>query len=352
MMQIEKQLWATTADGKEIYKITLTNAQGNSISLCDIGAGLVSVRVPDRNGRIDDVVLGYEDPLSYIGDGACLGKIPGRFANRIDSGKFSLDGKNYQLVLNVCENRHHLHGGPNGFQNQIWDWKIEGEKVIFKYVSVDGEAGYPGTLTAVAAYTWDDENRLSLELSATTDKPTILNMTNHTYFNLNGAGNGNIFQHDLKLFCDYYLGTTDDIITTGELISVKDTPMDFSEKKSLGRDIKEDYFPLVIGKGYDSCWCINGFETRKLRPAAVLSSEASGRKVEVFTTQPGLQVYTGNWLTGSPMGRDGKVYEDYDGVSLECQAFPNSPNVPSFPNTVVRPGEEYKELIQFKFSEL
>lgn len=351
-MRIERKNCGVTKDGKKIYIFKLTNKLGSSVTLCNIGAGIVSITIPDKNKKMDDIVLGYKDLTSYIGDNPCAGKVPGRFANRIKNGKFSIDGKEYHLILNTGDGKHHLHGGPEGFANQSWMGELAiNDTVVFAYISANGESGYPGKLLAKARYTWkDDANELTLTLSARTDFPTIVNLTNHTYFNLKGEGNGNILDHKLKLNAKNYLPTDDELIPTGKIASVKDTPMDFTQEKLIGKDIKEDFPALKYGKGYDSCWVIDNYKKGNLNHAATLSCEKSGRKVDIFTTQPGIQVYTGNWLNGSPIGKCGRSYEDYEGVALECQALPDSPNKPNFPNVVLRPGEEYKELIKFKFS--
>ena len=349
-MNIEVKTWGKTPDGKDIKLYTMTNANGVQVQLCDIGAGIVSIMTPDRNGKMDDIVLGYPNPLSYYGDGPCAGKIPGRFANRIANGRFKIDDVEYQLDLNTGDGKHHLHGGPIGFSNQKWVSRIEGESVLFTYLSADGEAGYPGEMVAKARYTLNDENELNLRLAAWTTATTIVNMTNHTYFNLKGEGHGDILDHQLKLNASRWLPATDELITTGEMASVIDTPMDFTEGKVIGRDIHQNFDALVNGKGYDSCWVIDNLGKDKLNLAAELSHEGTGRKVQLYTTQPGIQVYTGNWLSGCPQGKNGHVYHDYEGVALECQALPDSPNKPNFPSTFLRPGEEYKEIIIFKFS--
>lgn len=335
---------------KNIQTYNLTNVKGMKVSLCNIGAGITSVIVPDRNGVMADVVLGYKDLADYIGDGPCAGKVPGRYANRIANGRFTIDGKEYQLVINTGDGKHHLHGGPEGFANQYWEGREIDGGVEFTYISKNGEAGYPGELKAKARYTLTDNNEIILELSATTDAPTVVNLTNHSYFNLKGEGNGDILDHKLKLFAHNYLPATAELITTGEIATVQGTPMDFTEPKPIGQDIKANFDALVNGKGYDSCWVIDGYKQDELHPAAVLSEETSGRKVEMFSTQPGIQVYTGNWLSGCPTGKCGKSYGDYEGVALECQALPDSPNKPNFPSAVLRPGEEYRQTIIFKFS--
>ena len=349
-MKIERQVWGKTSCGKDIMLYTLSNNNGIEVKLSDIGAGIVSILAPDRNGKMDDIVLGYPNALDYLGDGPCAGKVPGRFANRINHGKISIDGIDYQLEINTGDGNHHLHGGNIGFANQKWASRIEGESVVFTYLSADGEAGYPGEVLAKVRYTLNDDNELNIRLGAVTTAPTIVNMTNHTYFNLKGEGNGTILDHKLRLNASRFLPATEELITTGEMASVNNTPMDFTEGKLIGQDIQSDFPDLINGKGYDSCWVINDLCKDKLNLAAELSYDGNGRMVQLYTTQPGVQVYTGNWLSGCPKGKSGRDYNDYDGVALECQALPDSPNKPNFPNTFLRPGEEYKEIIIFKFS--
>lgn len=332
---------------KEGYYYTLTNAKGASVTLSEIGAGIVSIIVPDKDGKLADVVLGYEKPESYFGDGPFLGKCPGRFANRIALGKFTLNGKEYTLPINCGPN--HLHGGPEGFSNKVWDSRTVGDAVEFMYFSEDGEQGYPGNLKVVAHYEWSEDNELKLSFTAECDADTFVNLTNHVYFNLNGEGNGNILGHILKLNCSEYLPTDDTQIPLGDSEPVAGTPMDFVNPKPIGRDIRADFEPLKIGSGYDHCWVIDGAEPGQLQACAKLWSEESGRLVEIFTTQPGLQVYTGNWLAGCPVGKNGHIYQNNDGVALECQHFPDSPNKPEYPTTLLRPGEVYEEAIIFAF---
>ena len=348
MATIEQKLWGKTPDGKEIFLYTLTNGQGASVQVSSVGAGIVSVNVPDKNGVIADVVLGYPDPMSYFADGPCAGKIPGRYANRIAKGHFTLDGKEYELPINNGPN--HLHGGPQGFQNQVWESRIHEDGVEFLYFSEDGEMGYPADLKAVARYEWSEDNELRLTLTATCDAPTIVNLTNHAYFNLNGEGSGDILSHLLQLNASEYLPTDETLIPLGESASVAGTPMDFVVEKPLGRDIKEDFPALKYGKGYDNCWVIDGAEKGQLQEAATLYSPESGRVLTVSTTQSGVQVYTGNWLSGCPVGKCGRSYNDYEGVAIECQNFPDAPNKEDYPSPVLRPGEVYQQAIIFAFS--
>lgn len=345
---IDKQLWGKTAEGSEILLYTMTNASGASVKLSSVGAGIVSINVPDKDGNLADVVIGYDDPMSYFADGPCSGKCPGRFANRIAKGKFTLDGKEYELPINNGPN--HLHGGPDGFQNKVWESRVEGDAVEFMYFSEDGEAGYPGNLKVVAHYEWSDENVLTLTFTAETDAPTVLNLTNHVYFNLNGEGTGTVLDHELKLNASEYLPTDETLIPVGESEPVAGTPMDFVSGKTLGQDIEADFPALKYGKGYDNCFVIDGAQPGQIQSAAELYSPQSGRALEVLTTQPGVQIYTGNWLEGCPIGKNGHIYHDYDAVAIECQHYPDSPNKADYPSAELRPGEVFQQAIIFAFS--
>ena len=346
-MKLVKELWGTSPCGKEIILYTLTNESGASVKLSNIGAGIVSVVVPDKDGALADVALGYPDPLSYFADGPCAGKVPGRYANRIALGKFELDGVEYTLPVNNGPN--HLHGGPEGFQNKVWESREREGGGEFMYDSEDSEMGYPGAVKAVVRYEWTDENELRLTLTAESDAPTVINLTNHAYFNLNGEGNGNILGHTLRLNASEYLPTSDSLIPLGESEPVAGTPMDFVSEKVIGAEIKADFPALVYGKGYDNCWVIDGYEPGQIQEAAELYAPESGRVLNVYTTQPGVQVYTGNWLAGCPVAKCGRSYNDYDGVAIECQNFPDAPNKPEYPSAVLRPGEVYQQAIIFAF---
>ena len=347
-MKLTKEFWGKTPDGKEIFKWTLMNKSGAFVVLSNVGAAVVSIGVPDREGKIADVVIGYPDPMSYFSDGPCAGKIPGRVAGRIVGGKFTLDGVEYKLPVNNGPN--HLHGGPEGFSNKVWEAREAGEAVEFMYFSEDGEMGYPGNLKVVAHYEWDEDNTLKLTITAETDKPTVVNLTNHTYLNLGGEGSGSIENHILKLNCSEYVDSDEYLSPTGKIIPVAGTPMDFQMGKRIGDDLHSDYPPIKFGKGFDSCWCIDGAQPGQLQTAAELYDPASGRFLEVVTDQPGAVVYTGNWLAGSPKGKCGRSYFDYDAVAIECQHFPDSPNQPEFPSVVLRPGEVYESAIIWAFS--
>ena len=344
---ITKELWGAAPDGKEIFLYTIKNASGAYVKLGSLGAAIVSIVVPDKEGKLDDVVIGYKNALDYFADGPCSGKIPGRYANRIAKGKFTLDGEEFTLPINNGPN--HLHGGPKGFQNQVWDSRIDGEAVEFMYFSEDGEAGYPGALKAYARYEWGEDNSLKLTLTAQADKPTVINLTNHVYFNLDGEGSGSVLDHKLELNASQWLPTDETLIPLGEPEDVAGTPMDFVEAKPIGRDINADFPALKYGKGYDNCYLIDGYMPGQLSTAADLWAAKSGRHLEVITTQPAVQVYTGNWLKGCPEGKSGRHYQDYDAVAIECQHAPDSPNRPEYPSTVLKPGEVFEEAIIFAF---
>ncbi|MCM1292380.1 MAG: galactose mutarotase [Bacteroides sp.] len=335
----------------KITLVTLTNTSGASVVLSSLGAGIVSVVVPDSKGDLEDVALGYANAADYFYDGPCAGKVPGRYANRIAGGRLRVDGKDYQLSINNGPNA--LHGGPEGFQNRIWDVAVADDgEVVFTYTAADGEENYPGELRAEARYRWDNDCRLQLTLSATTNAPTVVNLTNHCYWNLEGHNSGSVLDHTLWIGASRYLPTDETLIPTGEMAPVVDTPMDFTTKKTIGRDIKADFPALVYGKGYDNCWVVDNYTKDRLQHVATLEAPRSGRLLEVLTTQPAAQVYTGNWLAGSPINKDGRSYNDYDGVAIECQAMPDSPHHADFPSTQLYPGQLYSQTIVFQFKTL
>lgn len=331
-----------------ITLFTVENSSGASVTLSTMGAGIVAVCVPDREGKIENVALSYADPADYIADGPCMGKVPGRFANRIAKGNLVIDGVKHQLAINNGPNA--LHGGLEGFQNQNWKATELSDGVRFEYDAADGEESYPGALKAVAEYHWSDNNVLTLLLKAISDKPTVVNLTNHAYFNLRGADSGSVLEQEMTIAASRYLPTDDTLIPTGELAPVAGTPMDFLSAKTLGRDIREDFPALNYGKGYDACWAIDGWEPGKMNESVVVLTDAvSGRKLTVGSDQPGVQIYTGNWLAGSPANESGRSYEDYDGVAIEMQGFPDAPNEPEFPSALLRPEETYERTIRFTF---
>lgn len=327
--------------------ITLKNTSGAYVTLSKIGAGIMSVVVPDRDGNLADIILGYRDPMSYLYDSPCAGKTVGRFAGRIAGGRFTLDGRQYDLPRNDGVN--HLHGGPDGFQNKVWEvHKADGD-VEFRYCSQDGEMGYPGKLTVTVRYGWSEDNVLSVTLTAESDAPTIVNLTNHAYFNLDGDGSGDIRNHFLQIESSEYLPSDESFIPTGEVASVEGTPMDFRTPKRVGQDMDSSFPDIIYGRGYNTCWVIDREGTGKMRQVAVLYSYKSGRCLKISTTQPGLMIYTGGWLSDSPVSKCGRKYRDHEGIALECQNFPDSPNHPDFPSSVLRPGEKYIQTINYTF---
>ncbi len=328
--------------------IRLTNDHGAWVELSSLGAGITGLGVADREGNIENVALNYADDASYFEDGPCMGKIPGRYANRIAKGIFRLGDKEYQLAVNNGPN--HLHGGPTGFQNRLWECRELPNGVRFTYVSADGEEGYPGQLRVTADYIWSENDILDLYLRAVTDKDTVVNLTNHCYWNLRGAQSGSVLDQELRLNASRWLPTDETLIPVGEPAPVAGTPMDFTTAKPLGRDIRADFPALKYGKGYDNCFLLDGWKRNYLTEAATLHDPVSGRTLRLATTQPGVQVYTGNWLDGCPAGPDGYRYHDYDGVALECQGFPDAPNRPDFPDQILRPGQPYDQHIRFTFS--
>lgn len=331
----------------EIIWITMKNHSGASVTLSNLGAGIISVIVPDRNGNPVDVALGYKNPTDYIQDGPNCGKTPGRFANRIANGRFTLDGKTYTLPVNLDPN--HLHGGPEGFANKLWEVESASDtQVVFSLISPDGDMGYPGTVHATATYRWTDENVLEVVYTAVTDKPTVVNLTNHAYWNLNGEGT--ILNHILQLNASEYLVTDKNLTPTGEIASVEGTPLNFLTPKLIGRDIKANFPPLKYANGYDQCFVLDYTSDRMIQTEASLTSDLTGITMQVATNAPAAMLYTGNWLKGSPRSRSGKEFEAYDGVAIECQGFPDAPNHSNFPSTTLRPGETYTNTIVFSFS--
>lgn len=346
---MESKVTTTETRVGKITLVTLTNDSGAWVTLSSLGGGVVNVCVPDNSGKLDDVVIGYTDPADYMADGPCAGKIPGRFANRIAKGHFTLDGVEHTLPVNNGPN--HLHGGPDGFQNKIWMVdSVTDHSVRFFLESPDGEAGYPGNLKVAATYTWDNDNTLKLRLEADTDKATVVNLTNHSYFNLAGHDSGSVAQHKLKLYASHYLPTDETLIPTGEIAPVSGTPMDFTKPTAIGEHLADDFPALKYGKGYDNCWVVDNYKKGVEQKVAELTEATSGRVLEISTTQPAAQVYTGNWLNGCPSGKGGNVYHDYDAVAIECQNFPDAPNHPNFPTPVLRPGEHFDETISFHFT--
>lgn len=329
----------------------LTNSKGNTVELSALGAGVTSIIVPDMEGNLADVVLGYANYADYLYDPACAGKTPGRYANRIARGLFCIDGQTYRLCINNPPNA--LHGGRDGFHNVIWRSENLGQgRIAFVYSAEDGEEGYPGTMDVKVVYTWNDADDLTIDYKAVTDKPTIINLTNHTYFNLSGENTGSCLTHQLTMNCHTWLPSDDTDIPIGMKADVIASPMDFTKPKMLGRDIAADFGNLRNGKGYNHFFLIDGWcGDGRLIHAATLVDPKSARRLDVLTTQCGVMLYTGNWLSdGSPIGKGGQPLADYDGVALECQGPPDAPNQLLQPSQILRPGETYSHMIRYSFS--
>ena len=347
---IEKRPFGKLADGTPVDLYTLTNRGGVEARITNYGGAVVSLKVPDARGQLADVVLGYDDPAGYESDKAYFGALIGRFANRIALGRFTLGGKEYRLATNNGAN--HLHGGVRGFDKVVWQARPlrrrGGVALELSYRSRDGEEGYPGNLSVRAVYFLTDTNELRIEYTATTDKTTIVNLTHHSYFNLAGHGSGNILTHELRLNADRFTPVDETLIPTGELRAVKGTPFDFTRAAGIGSRIDQDEEQLKRGKGYDHNFVLNK-KGRELSLAAEVYEPRSGRTMEVWTTEPGVQLYTGNFLDGV-RGKGGKAYNFREGFCLEAQHFPDSPNRPAFPSTVLRPGGRYTQTTVYKFA--
>ena len=345
--QILKEHFGFSPDGHEAYKYTLTNAAGMEVKITNYGGAIISIKVPDRNGKHGDVVLGYDTLDEYVRHPRFLGALIGRFANRIAQGVFTLNGTTYQLAQNNGHN--HLHGGIKGFHKVVWEGRTvdEDNALHLSYLSVDGEEGYPGNLHVTVTYSLTQENELRLDYEATADKDTIVNLTNHSYFNL--ACDGDILSHDLQINADQFTPVGPDLIPTGEILDVDDTPLDFRESTAIGARINQPFAQLDFAGGYDHNFVLRG-SSGLLRPALTLYEPVSGRKLEILTTQPGIQFYSGNFLDGSLSGKSGVRYDKYAGLCLETQHFPDSPNHPKFPSTVLRPDEKLRETTVFAFS--
>ncbi len=346
-MKLEQRLFGTTPDGTAVKIYTLANRQGMVAKITEYGAILTELWVPDRNGKPGDVVLGFDNLERYVKGHPFFGAIAGRVANRIAKGKFTLDGREYTLAVNNAPN--HLHGGLKGFDKKVWHSRplhgMENEVAVeFSYTSPDGEEGYPGTLNVKVVYTLTDDNELRIDYTATTDKPTIVNLTNHSYFNL--AESGSILEHRLLLNAERYTAADETLIPTGEILSVKGTGLDFTEPRRIGERIA-DY--LSFAKGYDHNFVLDS-GGKSLARCARVQDPSSGRVMEVWTTEPGVQLYCGNHLDGSLTGVGGVVYKQHTGFCLETQHYPDSINHPSFPSVVLRPGQTFRSTTAYKFA--
>lgn len=342
-------------NGKAVEIYTLTNSRGMEVTVLTYGGILQSIKVPDRRGKLENVTLGYDNLDDYVNNnGPYFGAIIGRYGNRIGGASFELDGVEYELAANNGPNN--LHGGNFGFDKRVWTVEDTGSDrhsawIELSYTSPDGEEGFPGTLDTTVTYTLTNRNQIKMDYHATTDAPTVVNLTNHAYWNLDGEGSGSILDHKLKLNASHYTPVDDTLIPTGDIPSVEGTPFDFTRSTKIGERIRDDNEQLRFGRGYDHNWVLD----RKgdgLELAARLSDRDSGRVLSVWTTEPGIQFYSGNFLDGTIYGTSGRAYRQGDGLALETQHYPDSPNKPEFPSTVLEPGDVYETTTIYQFRPL
>ena len=346
---VEKSQFGTTPEGEQVEIYTLRNKNGLVAKITTFGALLTEMHVPDRDGGMGDITLGFDNLEDYIKGHPYFGSTAGRYANRIANGRFTLDGKEYQLATNNDPN--HLHGGNKGFDKCVWDASpletANGPAVEFTYLSVDGEEGYPGNLKSVVVYTLTDDDELIFDYKATTDKATPINLTNHAYWNLKGEGKGDILGHELKIVADFFTPVDETMITTGEIASLNGSPLDFRTSNAIGARIEQ-----MTGDpgGYDHNFVLRKSVAGKLETAAKVYEPTSGRVLEILTTEPGIQFYSGNFLDSTLTGKSGGVYHKQNGFCLETQHFPDSPNKPHFPSAILSPGETYTHQTVHRFS--
>ncbi len=348
----EKKPFGKTPDGQPVDLYVLTNKNGVEAAITNYGGAVVSLKVPDRNGKFGDVVLGYDSLDGYVNDKSYFGAIVGRYGNRIGHAQFSIDGKTYTLAKNNGENS--LHGGIKGFNKAVWAAKElpakNGQSLELTYLSKDGEEGFPGNLHVRVVYTLTDSNELKIEYSATTDKKTVVNLTNHTYFNLAGPGSGDILGHQLVIEADKFTPVDASLIPTGEFRDVQGTPLDFRKATAIGVRIDQDDEQLKLGHGYDHNFVLRRAAGAPISLAARVVEPNTGRVLEVWTTKPGVQFYTGNFLDGTARGKGGLTYARRSAFCLETQHFPDSPNQPKFPSVVLNPGEKYSTTTTYRFT--
>jgi aldose 1-epimerase len=348
--EAQKQSFGRMADGKEVYLYTLRNASGMEVTITNFGGRITSIRVPDKTGKLDDVVLGFASLAGYQAKPAAtayFGAIVGRYANRLARGTFTLDGKTYHVPLNEGQNA--LHGGTEGFDRKYWDVrKASGHELELHYLSPNGQEGFPGNLNVTVRYTLDDKNGLRIDYTATTDRDTVLNLTNHSYFNLSGAGSGSVLNERLKLDADRYTPVNNTLIPTGAIDPVAGTPLDFRNTHAIGERINNNFEQLKLAKGYDHNFVLNHPGSLSA-VAARVEDPTTGRVLEVFTTQPGVQFYTGNFLNGTVHGIGG-IYKYRSALCLETQHFPDSPNHSNFPSTELKPGQTFHQTTIYRFS--
>ncbi|WP_336320377.1 aldose epimerase family protein [Streptomyces lavendofoliae] len=346
-----KEPFGTLADGTKVHRWTLENG-GTRLKVLSYGGIVQSLEIPDRHGRYANVSLGFDDLDAYVSSSPFFGALIGRYGNRIAGGRFTLDGTEHRLSVNDGPNS--LHGGAEGFDKRVWDVRPfsgrTGVGLVLRYVSADGEMGYPGTLKVTVTYTLTPRGDWRVDYAATTDRATVVNLTNHTYYNLAGEGHGDVLGHELRLAASRYTPTDATLIPTGELARVAGTPFDFRRGRAIGEDIRAAHPQLVLAKGYDHNWVLDKGLTARPQPFATLRDPGSGRTMTIATTEPGVQFYSGNFLDGSLAGPSGRTYRQGDGLCLETQHFPDSPNRPAFPSTVLRPGDTYRSTTVHGFS--
>lgn len=347
-MEIEQHLWGLTPDGEAVVLYTMRSSDGAEVRLSNLGAAVVGARMPDREGRTDEVVLGYRHPLDYLGDAASMGKTVGRVANRIGYGRMTVEGKEYRLEVNSGVN--HLHGGTKGFGNRLWESRVETNRVVMSLLSEADDQGYPGELAAEAIFDFDDDHTLEITYLARTGCTTPVNLTSHIYFNLAGEGSGSVLDHELRLRASRVLEMDEQQLPTGRMLDVAGTPADFTVFRRLGDGIDATFDRIRDFGGYDHPFPIDGWRPNILTEAAELRELRSGRRVEVLTSQPGVMLYTGNRLAGGcPETLSGGRYANHAGVALECQNYPDAVNRPEFPSPLLEPGELYCQKIVYRF---
>ncbi|MBC8111698.1 MAG: galactose mutarotase [Verrucomicrobia bacterium] len=351
-VSLKKEFFGKLPDGQIAELYTFSNASGMTIKIATYGGIITHVLVPDRNGNVEDVVLGYDSLSGYLKESPYFGALIGRYGNRIAKGKFTLDGKTYSLAVNNGSN--HLHGGLKGFDKVLW--KAYGSQtdsnatLRLSYLSKDGEEGYPGNLSIEVSYTLTNDNSLTIDYQANTNKATFVNLTNHTYFNLSGNTKNDILRHKLTLNASHFLPVDSTLIPTGVLQSVKNTPFDFTSSQIIGKRIDEKDVQLKFGNGYDHCWILDKTKPGALQSVGILEESVSGRKMEIFTTEPAIQFYSGNFLDGKIKGKGNMIYNFRQGLCLETQHYPDSPNKHEFPSTLLTPGKTYRSQTIYKFS--
>lgn len=345
-MSVTKTHFDFMPDGTEVHLFTITNNNEISAGIITRGATLQSFVCPDKEGNMGDIIMGFDNVAAHIASGTYTGNIIGQYANRLCGGKFTVAGKEYQVTQNE-KGKTCLHGGGE-YNSAVWKAIIiDDDAVEFSYISEDGNEGFPGKVEVTVVYRLTDRNELEIHYNAVPDRETVINMTNHAYFNLGTTANGNVLDHELQLFCDAFTPTDADSIPTGEIRSVEGTAFDFREPKKIGKDIGADDEQLIMCRGYDHNFCVNG-PVGKVRPVAKVTDAKSGRKLEVMSDLPGVQLYTGNFLDGTEMGKDGIALGKHYGFCLETQYYPDTPNQPSFPQCTFKKGEAFKSLTIFK----